>query len=111
MPDLLFEKRDGVAWITFNRPESKNAISPEAFCRLADAWTEVRDDDEVRVAVLTGAGNDTFTAGGDLKLAGMVGDVFEVFQLLEFQSILEAYETIDEAKEAFKKGGSGRADS
>jgi anti-sigma B factor antagonist len=42
--------------------------------------------------------------GGDLKLAGMVGDVFEVFQLLEFQSILEAYPTIEEAKEAFTKG-------
>jgi anti-sigma B factor antagonist len=42
--------------------------------------------------------------GGDLKLAGMVGDVFEVFQLLEFQSILEAYPTIEEAKESFTKG-------
>lgn len=44
--------------------------------------------------------------GGDLKLAGMVGDVFEVFQLLEFQSILEAYPTTDEAKEAFTRGAS-----
>ena len=67
MPDLLFEKRDGVAWITFNRPEHKNAISPEAFCRLADAWTELRDDDSLRVAILTGAGDEVFTAGGDLK--------------------------------------------
>ena len=41
--------------------------------------------------------------GGDLKLAGMVGDVFEVFQLLEFQSILEAYPSIDEAVDAFAK--------
>ena len=47
--------------------------------------------------------------GGDLKLAGMVGDVFEVFQLLEFQSILEAYPSIDEAKEAFQRGSSTRA--
>lgn len=39
--------------------------------------------------------------GGDLKLVGMVGDVFEVFQLLEFQSILHAYQTVDEAKAAF----------
>jgi len=67
MPDLLFEKRGGIAWITFNRPERKNAISPEGFCRLADAWTEVRDDDAVRVAVLTGSGGDAFTSGGDLK--------------------------------------------
>jgi anti-sigma B factor antagonist len=47
--------------------------------------------------------------GGDLKLAEMVGDVFEVFQLLEFQSILEAYPTIQEAKEAFAKRASGWA--
>lgn len=39
--------------------------------------------------------------GGDLKLAGMTGDVFEVFQLLEFNSILEAYDTAKEAIEAF----------
>jgi anti-sigma B factor antagonist len=40
--------------------------------------------------------------GGDLKLAGMVGDVYEVFQLLEFHSILEAYPTLQEAVDAFK---------
>ncbi len=67
MSDLLFEKRDGVAWITFNRPEAKNAISPEAFCRLADAWRELREDDALRLGVLTGAGGEIFTAGGDLK--------------------------------------------
>jgi anti-sigma B factor antagonist len=47
--------------------------------------------------------------GGDLKLAGMIGDVFEVFQLLEFQSILEAYPTPEEAKEAFVKSSERRA--
>jgi len=47
--------------------------------------------------------------GGDLKLAAMTGDVFEVFQLLEFQSILEAYPSIEEAKQAFAKRASGRA--
>jgi len=47
--------------------------------------------------------------GGDLKLAAMIGDVFEVFRLLEFQSILEAYPSVQEAKEAFAKKASGRA--
>jgi anti-sigma B factor antagonist len=47
--------------------------------------------------------------GGDLKLAGMVGDVFEVFQLLEFQTILEAYPSSGEAIEAFSKQTSSRA--
>ncbi|MDH3217051.1 MAG: STAS domain-containing protein [Candidatus Krumholzibacteria bacterium] len=47
--------------------------------------------------------------GGDLKLAAMVGDVFEVFQLLEFQSILEAYPSTQDAREAFAKSSSSRA--
>jgi len=47
--------------------------------------------------------------GGDLKLAGMVGDVFEVFQLLEFQSILEAYPSPEEAVGSFAKNSSTRA--
>ena len=46
--------------------------------------------------------------GGDLKLAGMVGDVFEVFQLLEFQTILEAYPSAEEAADAFSNRTSSR---
>jgi enoyl-CoA hydratase len=68
MPDLLFERRDGVAWITLNRPAQKNALSPEAICGLADALRALRDDDALRLGVLTGAGGDCFTSGGDLKL-------------------------------------------
>jgi enoyl-CoA hydratase len=68
MPDLLFEKRDGVAWITFHRPAQKNALSPEAICGLADALRELREDEALRLGVLTGAGSDAFTSGGDLKL-------------------------------------------
>ena len=45
--------------------------------------------------------------GGDLKLAGMVGDVHEVFQLLEFHSILEAYSTTQEAVESFRSRTAG----
>jgi len=66
MPDLLYEKRDGVAIITFNRPERRNALSPETLVRLADAWKDYRDDDTLRVAILTGAGEEAFCAGGDL---------------------------------------------
>jgi len=59
--------------------------------------------------IFIGEIKDIRNHGGDLKLAGMVGDVFEVFQLLEFQSILEAYPSIDEAVEAFTKSSSARA--
>ena len=65
---LLYEKRDGIAWLTMNRPERRNAISPEMLVRLRDAWGDFRDDDGVRVAVLTGAGDQAFCAGADLQL-------------------------------------------
>jgi len=66
MPDLLYEKRDGIAILTLNRPEHRNALSPEMMVRLASAWADFRDDDSLRVAILTGAGGKAFCAGGDL---------------------------------------------
>ena len=54
-----------VAIITLNRPEARNALNPEVAARLADAWVAVRDDDRVRVAILTGTGS-CFCAGADL---------------------------------------------
>jgi enoyl-CoA hydratase len=68
MPDLLYEKRDGIAIITFNRPEQRNAFSPQTLVLLARAWKDFRDDEELRVAIITGAGDVAFSAGGDLKL-------------------------------------------
>jgi enoyl-CoA hydratase len=67
MPDLLYEKQDGVALLTLNRPEHRNAYSPEMMVLLAEAWTDFRDDDSLRVAILTGAGEKAFCAGGDLE--------------------------------------------
>ena len=61
-----FEQHGHVAIVRFNRPEARNAINPEVAVRLADAWQEVKDNDEVRVAVLTGTGT-TFCAGADRK--------------------------------------------
>ena len=66
MPSLLYEKRDGIAYVTFNRPEVKNAWDPEAMVRLADAWRDFAEDGEARVALVTGAGNEAFCAGADL---------------------------------------------
>ena len=60
-----YETRGHIAVITLNRPEARNAINPEVAVRLADAWEEVKNDDEIRVAVLTGTGS-AFCAGADL---------------------------------------------
>jgi enoyl-CoA hydratase len=65
-PAVLYEKADGVAVVTMNRPEVRNALNAEMLCRLADAWQDVNDDDSVRAAIFTGAGEQAFCAGADL---------------------------------------------
>jgi enoyl-CoA hydratase len=62
---LLQEKRDGVAILTFNRPAARNALDPETIVELAEAWEAFDADPELRVAVITGAG-DAFCSGADL---------------------------------------------
>jgi len=64
---ILYEKRGRVAYITINRPEARNAIDPETLQELSDAWIDFRDDDDLWIGVLTGAGNQSFSAGADLK--------------------------------------------
>ena len=66
MPQILFEKRDGIATITLNRPKKRNALSPEMIVSLAEIWDELAVDDAVRVVLLTGAGEEAFSSGGDL---------------------------------------------
>ena len=65
-PALLYEKKDGIAFVTMNRPEVRNAINTEMLVRLADAWQDVNDDPAVHVAILRGAGDKAFCAGADL---------------------------------------------
>jgi E-phenylitaconyl-CoA hydratase len=58
---------DGVALITMNRPERMNALDAEHYAALSRCWTTVRDDPAIRVAIVTGAGEKSFSAGADLK--------------------------------------------
>jgi enoyl-CoA hydratase/carnithine racemase len=57
---------DGIAKITLNRPEKRNALTPEMIVLLARAWDEISADPMIRVALLAGAGDKTFCAGADL---------------------------------------------
>lgn len=70
------EVRGAVAIITLNRPEQLNAMDAEMAVRLIDAFAEVRESADIRVAILTGAGSRAFCAGGDLKsvIPVMTGD-------------------------------------
>jgi enoyl-CoA hydratase len=63
---VLLDQHEHIAWITLNRPEAKNTLNGEMFVELADAWQVVREDDSIRVAVLTATGHEDFCCGGDL---------------------------------------------
>jgi enoyl-CoA hydratase len=65
-PVVIVEREGAILIVTLNRPEKKNAINSEVMCRLYDAWTQLNDDNDLRVGILTGRG-DTFCAGMDLE--------------------------------------------
>ncbi|MFO7280253.1 MAG: crotonase/enoyl-CoA hydratase family protein [Thermoanaerobacterales bacterium] len=69
-PAVIVERDGHVVTLTLNRPDKRNAFDAEMLCRLADAWDMIDADDDVRVAILTGAGGN-FSAGADLdRLVG-----------------------------------------
>jgi naphthoate synthase len=71
--DILYEARDGVAWITINRPEVRNAFRAETVDELIAAFRAAWHDEQVGVAVLTGAGDKAFSAGGDQRARSASG--------------------------------------
>ena len=64
---ILYEKSGRIATITINRPEALNAIDPRTNAELQEAWADFRDDSEIWIGILTGAGERAFCAGADLK--------------------------------------------
>lgn len=66
-PELLSRQHDGVLWLTINRPERRNAISPAVLAGLSEALGRANQDREVRAIVLTGVGDKAFCAGADLQ--------------------------------------------
>ena len=66
MAAIEFEYSDHIATVTINRPEARNAMNPEVFVRLYDAFHEIESNNDIRVAIITGAGDKAFCAGADL---------------------------------------------
>lgn len=71
--DILLEEHHGIAKITINRPEVRNAFRPETLFELADAFNWVRDNPSIGVAILTGQGDRAFCSGGDQRIRGEGG--------------------------------------
>ena len=65
--NLLYEVKDGIAWITFNRPKVLNALNRKTIEELERALIDARDDVAVRVLILTGSGEKAFVAGADIN--------------------------------------------
>jgi naphthoate synthase len=75
--DILYEKAEGIAKITINRPDVRNAFRPQTVREMIDAMDEAREDAEVGVVILTGAGDEAFCSGGDQRVRGKAGYVGE----------------------------------
>jgi naphthoate synthase len=71
--DILYHTSEGIAKITINRPEVRNAFRPTTLFELAEAFEVARNDPEVGVIVLTGAGDEAFCSGGDQRIRGDAG--------------------------------------
>ena len=67
MAKVIYEKRGKIAYVTLNRPQAMNAIDLEMHELLWETWKDFRDDDALQLAIVTGAGDEAFCAGADLK--------------------------------------------
>ena len=68
--DIIYQVSEGIAKITINRPEVRNAFRPETLNELQEAFSLARDDESVGVVILTGAGSEAFCSGGDINVRG-----------------------------------------
>jgi naphthoate synthase len=68
--DITYEKADGIAKITINRPDVRNAFRPQTLAELRDAFNRARDDLDVGSIIFTGAGTEAFCSGGDQRIRG-----------------------------------------
>ena len=90
--NIIFEVKDHIAYITINRPEKLNALNHQTMIELRDVLTRIKDDDDIYVVIITGAGERAFIAGADIaelnKLDAISGREFaergqEIFNMIE----------------------------
>jgi enoyl-CoA hydratase len=92
--NLLYEKRDRIGFITFNRPKVLNALNRKTMEELRDILTAAREDDDVRVLILTGAGEKSFVAGADIAELAVQTPVSGKETAAFGQSVLHLLETL-----------------
>src|SRR5699024_6260591 len=92
--EIIYEKYNGIAKVTMNRPEKRNAFTPRTVNEMIDAFADARDDSTVGVIILTGAGDKAFCSGGDQSVRGHGGYVGEDqvprLNVLDLQRLIRA---------------------
>ncbi|MGE5806537.1 MAG: enoyl-CoA hydratase-related protein, partial [Ignavibacteria bacterium] len=97
--DIIYEKMDGIAKITINRPEVRNAFRPETVNEMYDAFSDARKDHSIGVVLLTGKGpakdgKYAFCSGGDQRIRGNKGykskDGNESLNVLDLQKLIRS---------------------
>src|SRR5260370_8696815 len=92
--NLLYEKRDQIGFITFNGPKVLNALNRKTMEELNQILIAAREDDDVRVVILTGAGEKSFVAGADISELAVQTPVSGKETALFGQSLLHRLETL-----------------
>jgi enoyl-CoA hydratase/carnithine racemase len=94
LDNVLYEKRDGIAYVTINRPKVLNALNTPTWKDMRTAFEDARDDASVRGVILTGAGNKAFVAGADISELAHVA-AFEAEHSSRFgQEVLDVIENL-----------------
>jgi naphthoate synthase len=97
--DIIYEKMDGIARVTINRPEVRNAFRPETVIEMYDAFSDAREDSEIGVVLLTGKGpakdgKYAFCSGGDQRIRGEMGykgkDGVQRLNVLDLQKLIRS---------------------
>ena len=98
--DIIYEKIDGIAKVTINRPEKRNAFRPETVAEMYEAFIDAREDPSIGVVLLTGYGpakdgKYAFCSGGDQKIRGdqgyVGGDGVQRLNVLDLQRLIRRY--------------------
>jgi len=92
--NIIYEKEDGFAIITLNRPQRKNAINLELMKELLNALSEIKEDEEIRTAIITGAG-DAFAAGADITMFDALTSPVKAWELSQGRNPIHEIERIN----------------